>query len=109
MHELAITESVVAAVTERLHDAPVRRIRLEVGRLSGLVPDAVRFCFEIVAAGTSCEGATLEIDEPVGEARCRDCDTVFATVEVLPLCDCGSADVEVRGGRELRIREVEMA
>lgn len=107
MHELSITESVVAAVTERMRDARVRRIRLEVGRLSGLVPDSVRFCFEMVAAGTTCEGATLEIDEPAGVGHCRTCGDTFDTVEVLPLCGCGSADVEVRGGRELRIREVE--
>jgi hydrogenase nickel incorporation protein HypA/HybF len=107
VHELAITESVVAAVTERLHDAPVRRIRLEVGRLSGLVPDAVRFCFEIVAAGTTCEGAVVEIDEPCGHARCRTCGSAFETGDVLPLCACGSADIAVEGGRELRIREVE--
>lgn len=108
MHELSITQSVVDAVTERLLDARVRRIRLEVGRLSGLVPDAVRFCFEMVAAGTTCEGAELQIDEPPGRARCRSCGCAFDTDEVLPLCDCGSADVAVEGGQELRIREVEV-
>ena len=108
MHELSITQSVVAAITERMRDAPVRRIRLEVGRLSGLVPDSVRFCFEMVAAGTTCEGAELEIDEPAGRARCRSCGAAFETGEVLPLCDCGSADVAVEGGRVLRIREVEV-
>ncbi|MDT7617627.1 MAG: hydrogenase nickel incorporation protein HypA/HybF, partial [Pseudonocardiales bacterium] len=55
MHELSITQSIVTTVTERMHERPVRRIRLEVGRLSGLVPDSVRFCFELVAAGTTCE------------------------------------------------------
>jgi hydrogenase nickel incorporation protein HypA/HybF len=109
VHELSITQSVVTAVTTRMRDAPVRRIRLEVGRLSGLVPDSVRFCFELVAAGTTCEGALLEIDEPPGQARCRSCGAAFETGEVLPLCDCGSADVAVEGGRELRIREVEVA
>ena len=108
VHELSITQSVVTAVTQRLRDAQVRRIRLEVGQLSGLVPDAVRFCFEMVATGTTCEGAALEIDEPPGLARCRTCGADFETGEVLPLCECGSADVEVRGGRELRIREVEV-
>lgn len=108
MHELSITQSVVDAVTERLRDARVRRIRLEVGRCSGLVPDAVRFCFELVAAGTTCEGATLEIDEPPGRATCHGCGAAFDTAEVLPLCGCGSADVAVEGGRELRIREVEV-
>ncbi|HET6260516.1 hydrogenase maturation nickel metallochaperone HypA [Pseudonocardia sp.] len=109
MHELSITQTVVTTVTQRMRDARVRRIRLEVGRLSGLVPDAVRFCFEMVAAGTTCEGAALEIDEPPGRAVCRTCGAAFETGEVLPLCDdCGSADVEVQGGRELRIREVEV-
>jgi hydrogenase nickel incorporation protein HypA/HybF len=109
VHELSITQSVVQAVTQRMRDAPVRRIRLEVGRLSGLVPDSVRFCFEMVAAGTTCEGAALEIDEPPGRASCRTCGARFDTGDVLPLCECGSADVEVHGGRELRIREVEVA
>jgi hydrogenase nickel incorporation protein HypA/HybF len=108
MHELSITQTVVTTVIQRMRDARVCRIRLEVGQLSGLVPDAVRFCFEMVAAGTTCEGATLEIDEPPGKAVCRTCGTAFETGEVLPLCDCGSADVEVQGGRELRIREVEV-
>jgi hydrogenase nickel incorporation protein HypA/HybF len=108
MHELAITQSVVEAIVDRMGEAPVRRVRLEVGRLSGLVPDAVRFCFELVAAGTPCAGALLEIDEPPGRARCRACDRDFHTVEVLPLCPCGSADVAVTGGTELRIREVEV-
>ena len=109
MHELSITQSVVDAVTRRMGDARVQRVRLEVGKLSGLVPDAVRFCFEMVAAGTTCEGALVEIDEPCGHARCRTCGAVFDTADVLVLCACGSADVAVEGGRELRIREVEVA
>ena len=53
VHELAITESIVAAVVERMADTPVRRVRLAIGRLSGVVPDAVRFCFDLVTAGTT--------------------------------------------------------
>jgi hydrogenase nickel incorporation protein HypA/HybF len=109
VHELSITQSVVDAVTRRMGDAPVRRVRLEIGKLSGLVPDAVRFCFEMVAAGTTCEGALVEIDEPCGQARCRTCGRAFETGDVLALCACGSADLAVEGGRELRIREVEVA
>lgn len=109
MHELSITQSVVTTITGRLGDARVCRVRLEVGRLSGVVPDAMRFCFEMVTAGTTCEGAALEIDEPPGRAHCRSCGADFETGEMLPLCPCGSADVAVAGGTELRIREVEMA
>ena len=108
MHELSITQEVVDQIVAKLGDVPVRRVRLEVGRLSGIVPDAMAFCFEIVTAGTGLEGASLEIESPGGSGRCRTCGASFATSEVLPLCDCGSADVEVTGGAGLRIREVEV-
>ncbi|GAA4558217.1 hydrogenase maturation nickel metallochaperone HypA [Pseudonocardia xishanensis] len=108
MHELSLTQSVVDALTERLGPVRVRVVRLEVGRLSGVVPDAMRFCFELVTAGTTVEGAALEIVEPEGAARCRTCGAGFSTAEVLPLCPCGSADVEVTGGAGLRILAVEM-
>jgi hydrogenase nickel incorporation protein HypA/HybF len=107
MHELSIVQSIVDTIAELLGPAPVHRVRLEIGALSGVVPDAVRFCFALVTAGTTLEGATLEIDEPEGDARCRSCGAEFRTAEVLPLCACGSADVQVLGGNQLRIREVD--
>jgi hydrogenase nickel incorporation protein HypA/HybF len=51
----------------------------------------------------------VEIDEPCGHAVCRTCGRAFETGDMLPLCECGSADIAVEGGRELRIREVELA
>ena len=51
----------------------------------------------------------LEIDEPGGRVACRRCAAEFDTDEVLALCPCGSADVELLRGRELRIRSVEVA
>ncbi|MGH4024630.1 MAG: hydrogenase maturation nickel metallochaperone HypA, partial [Pseudonocardiaceae bacterium] len=60
MHEMAITQSVVDAVSTRMGDAQVRRICLEIGKLSGVVADSVRFCFDLVTAGTILEGAALE-------------------------------------------------
>jgi hydrogenase nickel incorporation protein HypA/HybF len=109
MHELAITESIVAAVRERLGDTPVRRLRLEIGQLSGVVPDALRFCFELAATGTGLEGAELDINSPAGHGRCRACDTEFATSELIAMCECGSVDVEITGGRQLLIKDVEVA
>jgi len=106
MHELAITQSVVAAVTERTGTAPVARVRVRVGRLAGVVPDAMRFCFELVTAGTPLEGAALEIEQPEGRARCRTCGARFVLADLVLLCDCGSADVEVLAGRELAVASV---
>lgn len=109
MHELSITQGVVDAVAERFAGARVAGVRLEIGRLSGVLPDAVRFCFDVVAAGTAVEGARLVIDEPAGRARCRDCEQEFELDDPIPLCRCGSARVEVLSGAQLRIVSVEVA
>jgi hydrogenase nickel incorporation protein HypA/HybF len=108
MHELAITQSVVEAVTERTGSAPVASVRLRVGRLAGVVPDAMRFCFELVTAGTPLEGATLEFEQPEGRGRCRSCGEDFVLADLILLCSCGSADVEVLAGRELAVASVVM-
>lgn len=109
MHELSIAESVVAAVLERTGRRSVTTVRLRVGRLSGVVPDALTFCFEVAADGTPLAGAVLQIEEPTGTAHCRTCASDFTLRDMILLCDCGSADVEVTGGRELQLTSVEVA
>ncbi len=106
---MSLTESVVSAVSEKLPGAKIVRIRLEIGRLAGVVPDSVRFCFEIVAAGTELEGAELEILEPPGVAHCRQCGVMVELADSVLLCTCGSANLEVLSGTEMLIKEVEVA
>jgi hydrogenase nickel incorporation protein HypA/HybF len=110
MHELAITQSVVEAVVERVGERRVTRVRLSIGRLSGVVVDSVRFCFDLVAEGTTLEGAELAVDEPTGHCRCVDCTAEFDVDDPIVLCPrCGSADVDVQSGRDLRIVSVEVS
>jgi hydrogenase nickel incorporation protein HypA/HybF len=108
MHELAITQSVVDAVLERTGDRRVTTVRVKVGRLSGVVPDAMRFCFDLVTAGTTLEGARLEIEQPPGRALCRTCGGEIELTDLVLLCPCGSADVEVTNGRQLLVSSVEV-
>ena len=109
MHELAVAESVVSAVLERTGDRPVSTVRLRVGRLAGVVPDSLAFCFELATVGTLLEGASLEIVEEDGRAHCRTCAADFSLADPFLLCACGSADVEVLSGRELAVVSVEVA
>ncbi len=108
MHELAITESIVAGVAEHVDGARVTRVVLEIGRLSGVVPDALRFCFDLCAAGTALAGARLDIIEVPGRARCRTCTAERDVADFLELCACGSADLQLLEGQELRIKTVEV-
>lgn len=108
MHELSIAESVVEAVLQRTGDQRVTVIRIQIGRLSGVVPDALTFCFELATSGTALEGAVLEIQECPGRVHCRACDREAESADQFLLCPCGSADVDVVAGRELQLTSVEV-
>jgi hydrogenase nickel incorporation protein HypA/HybF len=108
MHELAITESVVEQVTECVGAARVVRLVLEVGALTAVVPDAIRFCFEVCARATPCENATLEIVVVDGHGVCNACGDERAVSELASSCACGSFDVQITRGQDLRVREVEV-
>jgi hydrogenase nickel incorporation protein HypA/HybF len=109
VHELAITESVVDAVTGRLPDAKITCVHLEIGALSGVVADSVRFCFDLVTEGTNLQGARLEITEPAGRCHCRVCGIEFEADGQFALCPCGSVEIAIVAGQELRIRSVQVA
>jgi hydrogenase nickel incorporation protein HypA/HybF len=109
MHEMALTQSLVEAVCEHAAGRRVRSVRLEVGALCAVVPDAMTFCFELATEGTVADGATLEVDMRPGEARCRSCGASFELNDPILLCRCGSADVEVLAGRDLKILSMEVS
>jgi len=108
VHELSITQSVVDLVAERTVGRTVVAVHVRVGRLSGVVADAMLFCFEVASAGTSVEGARLEIEEVDGRIACRDCGLESPADDLVLLCPCGSADVAVVAGQELTVASVEL-
>jgi len=109
MHELALTQSIVEMVAAHAQGRTVKRVTLEVGKLTCVMPDALRFCFDLVAAGTSLDGACLDIREIEGRARCVTCGEEFIRHAVYTTCSCGSLDFTRISGEELRIKEYELA
>ncbi len=109
MHELGITQNIVSIVAEHAKGRPVNRVVLEIGALSGIMTDAISFCFDVVAKGTPLEGATLEIRCIEARARCRSCGTEFVQEALFSPCPCGSHGVARLTGEELKIKEYELA
>lgn len=109
MHEMALTRSVVDAVCEHAAGRRVHSIRLEVGSLCAVVPDAMMFCFDLATEGTVAAGARLDLDVRPARACCRDCGADFELPDLFLLCPCGSANVEVLAGREMRILSMEVS
>lgn len=66
VHEMAITQSIVEAVIEKIPDRKVVGVRLVIGADAGVVADSVRFCFDLITEDTNLAGAELTIDEPPG-------------------------------------------
>lgn len=109
MHEMAITQSIIASVADHCSGRKVSRVVLEVGNLSGVMIDAVLFCFDLAAEGTPLEGARLEVVAIEARAICRSCKNEFIQDSLLRPCRCGSHDIERLSGEELNIRQYELA
>jgi hydrogenase nickel incorporation protein HypA/HybF len=109
MHELGIAQEVVALVAEHAQRKVVTRVVLEIGKLSAILPDAIRFCFDMCSEGTVVQGAQLEIIEIPGRARCRACEGEVMLERPFGRCECGGCDLEWLAGEELRVKEYEVS
>lgn len=109
MHELAITQNLIEIARQHCEGCPVTRVRLEIGKLAGVMIDAIRFGFEVCCRDTPLEGCTLEIIEIEGRGHCEQCgleteiDSLFASC---PQCD--QTPMRVIAGEELTIKEMEV-
>ncbi|OHV74282.1 hydrogenase maturation nickel metallochaperone HypA [Mesorhizobium sp. LCM 4576] len=108
MHELGITRNIVSIVEEAANGRRVRRVTLDVGRLAGVIPEALNFCFDVVSKGTALDGARLDIREIASRCCCLDCGDEFETSTLYQACGCGSRHLERLAGDELKIREMEL-
>jgi len=107
MHELGITQNIVAIVTEHAKGKKVQRVLLEIGKLSAIMPDAIQFCFDICSQNTVLAGAILEIKEIPGLGQCRQCGAEVPLDKPFGICKCGM-QLDLITGEELKIKEIEI-
>jgi hydrogenase nickel incorporation protein HypA/HybF len=112
MHELSIMESALTLVQDQARQAGATRVyavRLRVGALSGVVPDALQMAFEALTPGTLAEGATLAIEAVAARFWCGQCAAEFASDQMLAECPrCGGISGELRAGKELELASLEI-
>lgn len=112
MHEMSLMESVLEIVEEEARKAgatSVKMVKLAIGQLSHVEPDAMRFCFEAVTGGTIAAGAVLEIEMVSGQGWCLECAETVALSERFGACPkCGQHKVQMTGGDDLRVAELEV-
>ena len=112
LHELALMQSVAElaqAEASRQGAEAITAIRLRVGSLAGVDPEALRFAAEVVLAEGLTAGARLEIEPVPARAWCRPCTTLFTLEQGLCRCPrCGTVSAELRQGRELELASLEL-
>lgn len=114
MHEMGIAMQIVeiagASIPADIKGVRVERVNLKVGKLSAVVPESLRFCFEIVSRETCFSGAELNIEEVPVVVVCRDCDEQRTLNEPVFICqNCNGGSVDIVSGRELDIDSIEIA
>jgi hydrogenase nickel incorporation protein HypA/HybF len=108
VHELGLCTSIVDAIERRAGDRPVNRVRVRVGRLHYVHPEAFDQSFAVAAMGTVAEDAAAELVLLPVRARCTDCDASWECTEIPIGCaTCGSVQIEVVGGDELVLEWIE--
>ena len=112
VHEMALAESVLQIVedTARKHAVTrVRSVRLEIGQLSHVEPEALRFAFDVVTRHGIADGARLEIDATQGVAWCIKCCETVPLARLGEACPrCGSYQLQVTGGDDMRVKDIEI-
>lgn len=114
MHEMGIAMQVVeiatAAIPEGMEGSRVERVNLRVGKLSAVVPDSLRFCFDILIRDTPLANASLNIQEVPVSAQCGDCGHAWTAERPEFLCPrCGGGAVQLLSGQELEIVSIDIA
>ena len=112
MHELGITQSIVDIAQAHAREQgaqKVLQVRVAIGALSGVMPDAVEFCFEACSKNTLLEHSRLIIDHIPGQGRCLQCRADIPLDILTVSCPhCGSLTLETLTGNELNIQEMEI-
>lgn len=112
MHELSVTQNIVEIAVERAVQEgfnKVKSVSLEIGKMSGVMPEAVEFCYDLVTKGTIAEGSQLNIEIKEAVGYCKECRIRFNSEYMFYLCpECEGVDIEFISGKELKIKDMEV-
>ena len=112
MHELGTIYYVIDTVEKLMveHDLKeVASITLEVGEVSGIIPEYLRDFWEYARAKTEhFQNTELKIETLKAVTYCQSCGKTYPTMEYKKICPyCGSGNTFLVTGNEYNIKEIE--
>ena len=113
MHEFSIMESALELAGKNTRDAgatQIHRLVLRVGKLSGVVPEALRFAFDALKPGSLAAAAELQIEEVPTVCWCADCAAEFEAADLKYECPrCHQPSGDLRRGKEMELASLEIS
>ena len=110
MHELSITLGIVDIAEKEARKAnasEIELIELEIGVLSGVEIESLKFVWQSAVDGTILEHAKRQIHSPEGKARCLECGTKYLLKNRFDACPkCKSHFKNIYQGKELRVKAI---
>ena len=113
MHELSIAMSIIDIASEESRargDAAILAVHVKIGRMSGVVIDALRSAFDIAREDTVLADAALVIEDVPVMLHCLKCDGEQLADSIQSLCCgvCGTISPKITRGCELEVVAVEL-
>jgi hydrogenase nickel incorporation protein HypA/HybF len=109
MHELAITENILAIAQKHAKGQRITALHLVIGQMASIVDDSVQFYWDTISQGTSAEGAKLHFRRIPTEFKCRDCEVCFTPIKDNYTCpNCGSLRLIIVAGEEFFLESIEV-
>lgn len=112
MHEMSLCEGVLQVLQTEAGKQGFNKVKsvwLEIGDLSSVEAEALLFCFDVVTRNSLADGAKLNIIHVPGDAWCMQCSKNVAVKKRFDECpDCGSYQLQITGGDEMKIKELEV-
>jgi len=113
MHELSIIANLYEIMEEKAREQGGKKItfvKLQVGVLSGVVPDFLETAFDIFKNDTMASDATLEIEKVPLKIRCESCGAEKTSGELIYIClECGSNKIKILDGTELILEKMDIS
>jgi hydrogenase nickel incorporation protein HypA/HybF len=110
MHEMSLAEGILQIVEDHARSGAFRRVTavvLEIGQLSGVEVEALRFAFDAVTRGSVAENAQMQVVSVPGTGWCLGCSRSVTVSQLYDPCPhCGGYQIQVTGGSDMRVKEL---
>src|SRR5512140_2306500 len=110
MHELSVVMSIIDIAKQQAdkeNASVIEEIEMDIGCLSTIQMEAFEFAWQQAVKETILENTVKKVNRIKGKATCLECHAIFPLENLYDACPvCGEHLIEIKEGKELRVRSL---